>query len=78
MGLGGISTLQLLIVLVIALMIFGSTRIRSLGYDLGGMFKGIRQGFKEFTDASEELTPELEDLKKDYQKVQKTAKRVSK
>jgi sec-independent protein translocase protein TatA len=42
MGLGGISIWQLLIILVIVVMIFGTKRLKNLGGDLGGAIKGFR------------------------------------
>ena len=42
MGLGGISIWQLLIILVIVLLLFGTKRLRSLGSDLGNAIKGFR------------------------------------
>ncbi len=45
--LSGISLWQLLIVLVIVIMLFGTKRIRSLGSDLGGAFKGFRDAVKD-------------------------------
>jgi sec-independent protein translocase protein TatA len=42
MGLGGISLWQLLIVLVIVILIFGTKRLGSIGKDLGGAIKGFR------------------------------------
>lgn len=59
MGLGGISVVQLLVVLLIVLLIFGTKRLRQFGGDLGGMFKGIKEGFKEARGAADELAPEL-------------------
>ena len=43
MGLGGISMWQLLIVLLIVVMIFGTKRLKSIGGDLGGALKGFRK-----------------------------------
>jgi len=43
MGLGGISLWQLLIVLVIVILIFGTKRLGSIGSDLGGAVKGFRK-----------------------------------
>jgi sec-independent protein translocase protein TatA len=43
MGLGGISITQLLIVLVIVVLIFGTKRLKGIGSDLGGALKGFRQ-----------------------------------
>ena len=43
MGLGGISVWQLLILLVIVLLLFGTKRLRNLGSDLGNAVKGFRK-----------------------------------
>ena len=42
MGFGGISIWQLLIILVIVLLLFGTKRLRNLGTDLGNAIKGFR------------------------------------
>jgi len=42
MGLGGISIWQLLIVLAIVVLLFGTKRLRSFGSDLGNAVKGFR------------------------------------
>jgi sec-independent protein translocase protein TatA len=42
MGLGGISITELLIVLVIVVLIFGTKRLKSIGSDLGSAIKGFR------------------------------------
>ena len=42
MGLGGISIWELLIVLVIVVLIFGTKRLKTIGSDLGGAIKGFR------------------------------------
>ena len=44
MGLGGISIWQLLIILAIVIMLFGTKRLRTLGSDLGSAVKGFRKG----------------------------------
>ncbi|MFC6635684.1 twin-arginine translocase TatA/TatE family subunit [Microbulbifer taiwanensis] len=46
MGISGISFWQLLIVLLIALTLFGSGRIRSLGEDIGGAIGGFRRSLR--------------------------------
>ena len=58
MGMGGISIWQLLIVLVIVLLIFGTKKLRNLGSDLGGAVKGFRSTMKDppSTDESSETT----------------------
>lgn len=43
MGIGGIGIWQLLIVLLIVIMLFGSKRLKSLGSDLGDTIKGFRK-----------------------------------
>ena len=47
MGLGGISLWQLLIVLLIVIVIFGTKRLTSIGSDLGGAIKGFRKSMSE-------------------------------
>ncbi len=47
MGLGGISIWQLLIVLAIVIMLFGTKRLRTLGSDLGSAVKGFRKSMTE-------------------------------
>lgn len=43
MGFGGISIWQLLIILVIVLLLFGTKRLRNLGGDLGNAVKGFKK-----------------------------------
>ena len=54
MGLGGISLWQLLIVLLIVIVIFGTKRLSSMGSDLGGAVKGFR---KAMSDSDKEEDP---------------------
>ena len=42
MGIGGISVWQLLIILAIVVMLFGTKRLRTMGSDLGAAVKGFR------------------------------------
>ena len=42
MGIGGISVWQLLIILLIVMMLFGTKRLRGLGSDLGAAIKGFK------------------------------------
>jgi sec-independent protein translocase protein TatA len=56
MGLGGISIWQLAIVLVIVVLIFGTTRLKSIGADLGGAIKG----FKKAMDTDEDKAKQAE------------------
>ena len=47
MGIGGIGIWQLLIVLLIVLMLFGTKKLRNLGSDLGGALKGFKSAMSE-------------------------------
>lgn len=51
MGFGGISIWQLLIVLVIVLLLFGTKRLRNIGGDLGNAIKGFKKSMGEETSA---------------------------
>ena len=53
MGFGGISIWQLLTILVVVLLIFGSGKLKSLGSDLGSSLKGFKKAIKE-EDSKEE------------------------
>lgn len=44
MGLSGISLSSLLLIFFIAVLIFGSKRLGSIGKDLGAALKGFREG----------------------------------
>lgn len=52
MGIGGISIWQLLIILAIVVMLFGTKRLRSLGSDLGAAIKGFRSSMSSEEQAS--------------------------
>ena len=79
MGASGISVWQLLIVLLIVILIFGTKRMKNIGGDLGGAIKSFRKGMteadkakdelseieQEFTDSSSEDTSEEKTITKD-------------
>lgn len=44
MGLGGISIWQLLILLLIVVLLFGTKRLRTIGSDLSGAIRDFRKG----------------------------------
>ena len=67
MGFGGISIWQLLIILVIVLLLFGSKKLRGLGSDLGGAVKGFRGAMQ---DAEKEDNPKQD--KQDQAKLDST------
>jgi sec-independent protein translocase protein TatA len=54
MGIGGISMWQLLILLLIVVLVFGTKRLRNMGSDLGAAVKGFRKGMDEGKDGTEE------------------------
>ncbi len=59
MGLSGISIWQLLIVLAIVVMLFGTKRLRTLGGDLGSMIKGFKNSMSS-EDAKKEEEEEAQ------------------
>lgn len=70
MGLGGISIWQLLIILAIVVLLFGTKRLRTLGTDLGGAIKGFRKSMD--SDANSDAAKEESAKEKDSTQ-QKTA-----
>lgn len=55
MGLGGISIWQLVIVLAIVLLLFGSKKLRNIGGDLGGAVKGFKKAMNEGEDEAKKI-----------------------
>ena len=60
-GPGGISVWQLLIILVIVVLIFGTKKIRGMGTDLGSAVKGFKKSVQEAPTEEEESKESLED-----------------
>lgn len=60
MGIGGISIWQLLIILAIVIMLFGTKRLRTLGSDLGSAVKGFRKSIKDDDSTAESTETEAE------------------
>ena len=60
MGFGGLSMVQLGILLVIVILLFGSKKLRTLGSDLGSAIKGFKSS----------ITDEPSDREKDIQRHQ--------
>ena len=69
MGFGGISIWQLLIVLAIVILIFGTKRLKGLGGDVGGAIKSFKKAMNEDekssgsekTDSAEKAAHEKKD-----------------
>lgn len=57
MGFGGISIWQLLIILVIIVLLFGTKRLRGIGSDLGSAIKGFRNSVKDPEDTADQAAP---------------------
>ncbi len=51
----GISVTQLLIILVIVLLLFGTKRLKNLGSDLGGAIKGFKKAVKDGAEDEKKL-----------------------
>lgn len=65
MGFGGISTWQLLIVLAIVILLFGTKRLKGIGGDLGSALKGFRKTID--SDDTQKVIKEDETPKKDIE-----------
>jgi sec-independent protein translocase protein TatA len=59
MGFSGIGVWQLLILLLIVVMVFGTKRLRNMGGDLGAAIKGFRKGMEDGKeDPDDKLEPD--------------------
>jgi sec-independent protein translocase protein TatA len=68
MGLGGISIWQLLIVLAIIVLLFGTKKLKSLGGDLGSAVKGFKSGLDGDGGQTVNIeNTEPENIKMDFQ-----------
>jgi len=47
MGISGVGIWQLLIVLAIIILLFGTKRLKNIGSDLGGAIKGFKQSISD-------------------------------
>ena len=64
MGFGGISIWQLLIILVIVLLLFGTKKLKGIGTDLGNAVKGFRSAMSDGEkDDEDEDAKQIEDAK---------------
>lgn len=69
MGLGGISIWQLLIILAIVFLLFGTKRLRNLGGDLGGAIKGFKKAMADEDKPAEQPAAKVEDNRTGAEKV---------
>lgn len=61
MGFSGIGIWQLLIVLVIVLLLFGTKRLKNIGSDLGGAIKGFKKSMNQGENETGEKMEKLDD-----------------
>ncbi|NEX16238.1 MAG: twin-arginine translocase subunit TatA [Halochromatium sp.] len=54
MGVGGIGIWQLLIILLIVVLLFGTKRLKSIGSDLGNAVKGFRSAMTDADKTSDD------------------------
>ncbi len=69
-----IGPVQLIIVLVIVLAIFGTKRLRTLGSDLGSAVKGFRSAVNDADKANEQISESSEDADFDNTPAEETRK----
>ncbi len=62
---GGISIWQLLIILAIVALLFGTRKLRNIGSDLGGAVKGFKQAMSDEEKQSAEKAERIESDKSD-------------
>jgi sec-independent protein translocase protein TatA len=60
MGIGNISIWQLLIILAIIVLLFGTKKLRGIGSDLGGAVKGFKKAVSDEEQKSEAIQNKTE------------------
>ena len=65
MGISGISLWQLLIVLLIVVLIFGTKKLKGMGNDLGSAVKSFRKAMDDKTEDEPEPPRQLDNPKAD-------------
>ena len=73
---GGISIWQLLIILVIVVLLFGTKRLKSIGSDLGGAVKGFKKAVTEEDADFKEPQAKVEEKPKSEGEAVKTESEV--
>ena len=76
MGLGGIGIWQLLIILLIVVMLFGTKKLRNLGSDLGGALKGFKTAIKDDDSAKDDSAEESDQDQTSGETIDATAEKV--
>ena len=65
---GGISIWQLLIILVIVVLLFGTKRLKGMGSDLGSAIKGFKKAVNENEQDADFEQKKLFEISKTYHK----------
>lgn len=60
---GSFSIWHWLIVLVVIILVFGTSKLKNMGKDLGGAIKGFKEGMAEGTDAGKPGQQKVEEQK---------------
>lgn len=60
MGFGGISIWQLLIILLIVVLLFGTKKLRNIGADLGGALRNFKRSMQEGENEASDKDSKLE------------------
>ena len=64
MGFGGISIWQLLIVLAIIVLLFGTKKLRGMGGDIGGAVKGFKKAMSDDQANEQEKSEQIQQSEK--------------
>ncbi|KAA1150693.1 Sec-independent protein translocase subunit TatA [Pseudoalteromonas sp. FUC4] len=64
MGFGGISIWQLLIVLAIIVLLFGTKKLRGMGGDIGGAVKGFKKAMSDDQASEQEKSEQIQQSEK--------------
>jgi sec-independent protein translocase protein TatA len=74
---GSFSIWHWLIVLLVIILVFGTSKLKNLGKDLGGAIKGFKEGMKEGGESATEDPSKVEDKKQVGQTIDVQAKEKS-
>jgi sec-independent protein translocase protein TatA len=61
----GIGMKELLVILAIALLVFGAKKLKTIGSDLGGAVKGFKKAMNEGDDEEEKKAQDMKKLRSD-------------
>ena len=61
----GIGMKELLVILAIALLVFGAKKLKTIGQDLGGAVKGFKKAMNEGDEEEQKKSDEMKKLRSD-------------